>query len=123
MTRRVRGAVEPGRDGLRFVAEEPTRPGGVVAAAPKRKLGVDYDTAWARRYPVRLARAVVLDDFSKPVLRAALSPRVIGLEHLDPVKGPMILAANHASHLDTALLLSVLPSWLRHRTIVAAAAD
>ena len=35
----------------------------------------------------------------------------------------MILAANHASHLDTALLLSVLPSWLRHRTIVAAAAD
>jgi 1-acyl-sn-glycerol-3-phosphate acyltransferase len=65
----------------------------------------------------------VFDDFSKPVLRAALSPRVIGLEHLDPVKGPMILAANHASHLDTALLLSVLPSWLRHRTIVAAAAD
>ena len=72
---------------------------------PRRKLGIDYDTAWARRYPVRLARAIVLDDFSKPVLRVALSPRVFGLEHLDPVEGPMILAANHASHLDTALLL------------------
>ncbi|MGA3351737.1 MAG: lysophospholipid acyltransferase family protein [Acidimicrobiales bacterium] len=123
MTRRVRGALEPGREGLRFVAERPTRPGGVAVQAPKSTLGVDYETAWARRYSVRLARAMVLDDFSRPVLRVALSPRVTGLEHLDPVRGPMILAANHASHLDTALLLSVLPSWLRHRTIVAAAAD
>ena len=66
---------------------------------------------------------MVLDDVTRPVLRVALSPRVIGLEHLDPIEGPMILAANHASHLDTALLLSGLPSWLRHRTLVAAAAD
>jgi 1-acyl-sn-glycerol-3-phosphate acyltransferase len=105
------------------VAEEPTRPGGVVVPFPKHNLGVDYDTSWARRYPVRLVRAMVLDDFSRPMLHVALSPKVIGLEHLDPIDGPMILAANHASHLDTALLLSVLPSWLRHRTIVAAAAD
>ena len=35
----------------------------------------------------------------------------------------MILAANHASHLDTGLLLSSLPVALRHHTIVAAAAD
>jgi 1-acyl-sn-glycerol-3-phosphate acyltransferase len=90
---------------------------------PKRKLGIDYDTAWTRRYPVRLARAVVLDDIARPVARVALSPRVIGLEHLDPVQGPMILAANHASHLDTGLLLSSLPVRLRHHTVVAAAAD
>ncbi len=31
--------------------------------------------------------------------------------------------ANHASHIDTPLLLSVLPVELRHRTVVAAAAD
>jgi 1-acyl-sn-glycerol-3-phosphate acyltransferase len=108
---------------LRFVAENPTLPGSVVASLPERKLGVDYDTAWARRYPVRLARAVVLDDITRPIARLVLSPRVIGLEHLDPVQGPMILAANHASHLDTGLLLSSLPVWLRHRTVVAAAAD
>ena len=35
----------------------------------------------------------------------------------------MILAANHASHLDTGLLVSSLPVGLRHHTIVAAAAD
>ena len=56
----------------------------LVAPLPKRKLGIDYDTAWARRYPVRLARAVVLDDITRPVARLVLSPRVIGLEHLDP---------------------------------------
>jgi 1-acyl-sn-glycerol-3-phosphate acyltransferase len=64
-----------------------------------------------------------LDDLTRPVLRVAMSPRVIGLEHLDPLLGPVILAANHASHLDTGLLLSNLPSQLRHRTMVAAAAD
>ncbi len=123
MTGRVRGAAASGREGLRFVAERPTRPAGLAAPLPHRSLGVDYDTAWARRYPVRLARAVLLDDVTRPIMKVALSPRVIGLEHLDPVRGPMILAANHASHLDTGLLLSILPARLRHRTMVAAAAD
>ena len=35
----------------------------------------------------------------------------------------MIFAANHASHVDTPLLLSSLPLRFRHRTVVAAAAD
>jgi 1-acyl-sn-glycerol-3-phosphate acyltransferase len=123
VTRGVRGAVRLGGAGVRFVAERPAWPGGAAAPLPERSLGVDYDTAWARRYPVRLARAMFLDDVTRPILHLALSPRVIGLEHLDPVKGPMILAANHASHLDTGLLLSSLPARLRHRTMVAAAAD
>ena len=123
MTRRVRGAAALGHEGLRFVAEKPTRPAGLVVPLPKRKLGTDYDTAWSRRYPVRVARAVVLDNFTRPIARVALSPRVIGLEHLDPVQGPIILAANHASHIDTGLLVSILPVRLRHHTIVAAAAD
>ncbi len=123
MSRRVRGAASLGRQGLRFVAQRPTPPDGAVVPTPQRKLGVDYDTSWARRYPVRLARAIVLDDISRPIARLALSPRVIGLEHLDPIEGPMNLAANHASHLDTGLLLSSLPAGLRHHTVVAAAAD
>ena len=35
----------------------------------------------------------------------------------------MILAGNHASHLDTALLLSSLPARIRHHVVVGAAAD
>ena len=35
----------------------------------------------------------------------------------------MIFAANHASHIDTPLLLTTLPVGFRHRTVVAAASD
>jgi 1-acyl-sn-glycerol-3-phosphate acyltransferase len=123
MNRTHHDAPALGRGGLSFLVKEPTRPDTLESKAPKHKLGIDYDTTWARRYGVRLARAMVLDDLSRPFLHAALSPHVIGAEHLDPIEGPVILAANHASHFDTALLESVLPSSRRHHTVVAAASD
>jgi 1-acyl-sn-glycerol-3-phosphate acyltransferase len=46
-----------------------------------------------------------------------------GLEHLDAVDGPVILAANHLSHADTAAILGTLPPARRRRTCVAAALD
>ena len=42
---------------------------------------------------------------------------------LELVEAPAIYVANHASHVDTGLLLSVLPPRVRHKTVVAAAAD
>jgi 1-acyl-sn-glycerol-3-phosphate acyltransferase len=84
---------------------------------------VDYDSAWSRRYPARLVRAVVLDTVTRPVTHVMASPEVIGAEVLTLVEAPVIFVANHASHVDTPLLLSVLPARFRHRTVVAAAAD
>ena len=49
--------------------------------------------------------------------------RATGKEKLEGVKGPVILVANHASHMDTPVILSALPRKLRKRTVVAAAAD
>jgi 1-acyl-sn-glycerol-3-phosphate acyltransferase len=66
---------------------------------------------------------MMLDDVVLPAIRAVASPRVLGLEHLDPIPGPVIIAANHASHLDTGILLGALPAERRHNTVVAAAAD
>jgi len=107
----------------RFPWAAPTWPTGMERPAPDRGVGVDYDTQWARRYPARLARAVVLDNLTRPLAHAVAAPAVIGEEMLKLAEQPVILAANHASHLDTPLLLSVLPLPMRHRTVVAAAAD
>src|SRR5690349_97657 len=57
-----------------------------------------------------------------PVLRLFATMQVEGREHVCG-KGPYVLAANHASHMDTPLLLAALPLGLRLHTKVAAAAD
>ncbi len=87
------------------------------------KVGVDYDTAWARRYGVRLVRALLMENVTRPALRVLADPTVAGLDRLDGVEGPVVFAANHASHLDAPLILTSLPARLRHRTVVSAAAD
>ena len=46
-----------------------------------------------------------------------------GVEHLRGVSGPVIVIANHSSHFDTPVVLSVLPERIRRRTAVGAAAD
>lgn len=107
----------------RFPLAAPTWPGSVARPAPNSHLGVHYDTAWSRRYGVRLARAVVLDSVTRPLARIVASPELRGDEGLVDLEMPVIFAANHASHIDTPLLLASLPLRFRHRTVVAAAAD
>jgi 1-acyl-sn-glycerol-3-phosphate acyltransferase len=114
------GAAMGGRS---FPVAAPDWPESIPRPEPEGDLGVDYDTAWSRRYGVRLARAVVLDNVTRPLLRAVAAPLVRGEEELVDLPGPVIFAANHASHADTPLLLSCLPLPFRHRTVVAAAAD
>lgn len=60
--------------------------------------------------------------FLFPALRLFAHTKVYGSENLKG-KGPHIFAANHASHMDTPLLLAALPLRLRLRVRVAAAAD
>lgn len=108
---------------LRFPLGAPDWPSGVDRPAPERKIGLDYDHEWSRRYWARLARAVLLDNVTRPLARFVAPATVRGAEYLRHVDTPVIFAANHASHLDTPLLLTILPIRFRHRTVVAAAAD
>ncbi|HEX3425272.1 MAG TPA: lysophospholipid acyltransferase family protein [Acidimicrobiales bacterium] len=101
----------------------PTWPDSISRPPPKRSLGVDYDTAWARSYGARLARVVVTETMTRPVAHLLANPQIEGLDRLEQLDEPVIFAANHASHVDTPLLLSVLPERWRHRTVVAAGAD
>ncbi len=107
----------------RFPFATPSWPTSLDRPDPERKVGLDYDHEWSRRYPVRLARAVVMDHVARPAARLLAPATVRGLEHLGHIDGPVIFAANHASHIDTPLLLTTLPVEFRHRTVVAAASD
>jgi len=107
----------------RFPLGAPSWPTSVPRPDPERRIGLDYDHAWSRKYPARLARAVVLDNVARPAARLLAPATVRGLEHLQHVDTPVIFAANHASHIDTPLLLTTLPVEFRHRTVVAAASD
>ena len=59
----------------------------------------------------------------QPLFRSQVRAHVEGLDVLQRTEGPVIFVANHASHLDTPLILLSLPDEWRRRTAVAAAAD
>lgn len=82
-----------------------------------------FPTAWARRPAARALREVVQTAGLGPLLRAEITPHVSGLDVLGRVRPPVVFVANHASHLDTPLILCSLPDRWRRRTAVAAAAD
>jgi 1-acyl-sn-glycerol-3-phosphate acyltransferase len=107
----------------RFPLAAPNWPTGVDRPPPERKIGLDYDHEWSRRYPARLVRAAVIDNVTRPLAHFVAPTTIRGDEYLRHVETPVIFVANHASHLDTPLLLTTLPLRFRHRTVVGAASD
>src|SRR4051812_19461308 len=82
-----------------------------------------FGTDWARTRPARVLREVAQKAGLEPLFRSQVRTRVEGLDVLARTDGPVIFVANHASHLDTPLILLSLPDEWRRRTAVAAAAD
>jgi 1-acyl-sn-glycerol-3-phosphate acyltransferase len=58
-----------------------------------------------------------------PLIDRYTHPKVLGIHHLAGLEFPVIFVANHASHMDTPLLLRALPDKWRSHTVVMAAAD
>lgn len=83
----------------------------------------EFPTGWARTRPARLVRFGVLRGVLRPLVWTQTSPEVHGADRLDGVSGPVIILANHSSHLDAPLILNALPARLAERTAVGAAAD
>jgi len=81
------------------------------------------DRAWARSRWAQLIRESFLRFVLNPIIDYYAARRAVGREKLSGIRGPVILVANHSSHLDTPVILSALPRRLRRRTAVAAAAD
>lgn len=79
---------------------------------------------WAYGRAARTARSVFQGAILFPLLRfmaPAATRDADGV--LARLHGPVIVAANHVSHLDTPVILRALPGRIRRRLVVAAARD
>lgn len=100
----------------------PAVPAGAPARLPAP--AKEVSTAWARTPPARALRAAAQGGVLAPLVRAEVRLSVTGTERLRALGAePAVLMMNHASHLDTAALLTALPAEVRARTVVLAAAD
>ena len=78
---------------------------------------------WAHGRFARLVRRVLDRLVTGPLVALLARPAVTGLEHFRVDAGPVLICANHSSHLDAPTLRYVLPARVRNRTAIAAAAD
>jgi 1-acyl-sn-glycerol-3-phosphate acyltransferase len=99
---------------------------GRTAATRSAEIGRNMrnlDVPWARCAPARMVRESILQFILAPLMDIYMRPRVIGRDVFRRLPHPVILVANHSSHLDTPTILRALPLQWRQRTAVAAAAD
>ncbi len=98
-----------------------------LRAAPRttreRLSAVQLDVPWARTRLAGLVREWFMRFILNPIMDYYARRKATGTDKLSEVEGPVILVANHASHMDTPVILSALPRQLRKRTVVVAAAD
>jgi long-chain acyl-CoA synthetase len=97
-----------------------------LAAAGPREEPVTAALAfpsWNRSAPVRIFRRAALSAVLLPLTRAFAWVRVAGAEHLQDLRGPVIFASNHQSHLDTPVILAALPARWRARVAPAMAKE
>lgn len=78
---------------------------------------------WAYGPAGRFLRSCVQGALLFPIVRFLTPVALRGRERLAGLKGPVIVTANHVSHLDTPVVLIALPRSIRRRLLVAAAKD
>lgn len=106
-----------------FPFAEPTWPGTVAQPPLEKALGVDYDSDWARSPAARIGRTLVQEFISGPLMQVVARPAVEGLDRIAHLDEPVIFAANHSSHVDAPLLVSVIPERWRRDLFFAGASD
>jgi 1-acyl-sn-glycerol-3-phosphate acyltransferase len=116
---RLAGAA-PSAGGARPPARWRTVRGGGGAWPSGAEVG---DQEWLREPAASLAREALQQTLLFPAARLIARPRVIGAADLMHCPQPAVIAPNHASDIDTPLILGALPRTWRARTVVGAASD
>ena len=94
---------------------------GHAGPAPTDRL-IDFPS-WNRTRISWFIRRISLPTWILPLARVFLQLRVEGLEHLRSLRGPVIFASNHLSHMDAPAILIALPSRWRYRLAPAMAKE
>jgi 1-acyl-sn-glycerol-3-phosphate acyltransferase len=106
------------------VRRSETRPQRFKRRARELSLGApELDVPWARSRLAGATREAFLRFVLNPALTLYTRRRTSGRKKLTRLRAPVILVANHVSHLDTPVILAALPRRMRKRTVVAAATD
>jgi long-chain acyl-CoA synthetase len=102
--------------------EQAEGPGRAEGATVRHEPDIDFPR-WNRSWPARVLRRISLPTWILPLARVFAWTRAEGLEHLRGIEGPVIFAANHQSHMDTPVIMWVLPARWRYRVAPAMAKE
>ncbi len=104
---------------VRAVSSESARPKGQARALVEVEPHRWALSWWARAYR-RLAQRWIVTSHVRKFCRPFT---LEGIENFASLKSPFLIIANHTSHFDTVIVLSILPQHIYDRTAVVAAAD
>lgn len=74
---------------------------------------------WAQRWPVTWIRTATYYLLTWPATRIMARPQVIGREHLENLRGPVLFISNHVTYIDPGPLMFAMPRRFRHRLAIA----
>ncbi|MFO7694877.1 MAG: AMP-binding protein [Vicinamibacterales bacterium] len=107
----------------RTVAELRALVEGSGAGTDAGRAGTLEMPGWSLSWPSRAVRRLLQAALVLPLTRHFARITAHGTEHLRDLTGPVVLASNHLSHMDTPVILAALPPGLRRQVAPAMARE
>jgi long-chain acyl-CoA synthetase len=105
---------------LRGKADGPDA-GKTQAAQPQ--IALYHYPAWVLHWPVTWLRLLAHYLLMRPAIVLLGWPRIVGREHLQGIRGPLLVISNHLGDFDPGFILTALPVRFRHRLAIAAGGE